>query len=271
MPSDFKWHEITDLPEDFDSLTSHELRPLHEIWIEQKGTLVERGAMEEFHLRLKREWAVETGAIEGVYTLDRGVTQTLIERGIIPSLIPKQAGGKTPEHVAAIIQDQEQVLDWLFDYVKGARALSTSFIKELHSALLRHQEHVEVEDQFGNRFEKTLQKGTYKTSANNPRREDGTVFEYCPPEHLAAEMDRLVAWHADHQTRGVAPEVEAAWLHHRFTLIHPFEDGNGRVARAIASLVFIKAGWFPLIIRNTEERSATSRLWSELTWGIWDR
>lgn len=50
--------------------------------------------------------------------------------------------------------------------------------------------------------------------------------------------------------RGVPAEVEAAWLHHRFTQIHPFEDGNGRVARAIASLVLIESGWFPLVIQR---------------------
>src|SRR5262249_34337252 len=50
----------------------------------------------------------------------------------------------------------------------------------------------------------------------------------------------------------VPSEVEAAWLHHRFSQIHPFADGNGRVARAIASLVFIKAGWFPLIVKRED-------------------
>ena len=38
------------------------------------------------------------------------------------------------------------------------------------------------------------------------------------------------------------PEVRAAWLHHAFVQIHPFQDGNGRVARGLASLVLIKAG-----------------------------
>jgi hypothetical protein len=46
--------------------------------------------------------------------------------------------------------------------------------------------------------------------------------------------------------------VEAAWFHHRFTQIHPFADGNGRVARAIASLVFIKADWFPLVVKRDD-------------------
>jgi hypothetical protein len=49
------------------------------------------------------------------------------------------------------------------------------------------------------------------------------------------------------------PHIEAAWLHHAFTQIHPFQDGNGRVARAIASLVFIKDGFFPLVV-NRDDR-----------------
>jgi hypothetical protein len=66
-------------------------------------------------------------------------------------------------------------------------------------------------------------------------------------------MDRLVHFHHQHATRVTRPHIEAAWLHHAFTQIHPFQDGNGRVARAIASLVFIKDGFFPLVV-NRDDR-----------------
>ena len=253
MPENYKWREIADLPEDAWLLTDNELVALRRIWLEQKDTLADQRVVEEFHQQLKREWAIETGSIEGVYSIDRGVTEMLIEHGINASLIPHQASNKTPEHVVAIIQDHAEVLDGLFDFVKGDRDLTTGFIKELHQALLRHEDTVLVVDQFGKLFEKELQKGAYKTTPNNPWREDGYSHEYCPPEHVPSEMDRLVKWHAEHVQRGIPVEVEAAWLHHRFTQIHPFEDGNGRVARAIASLIFIKAGWFPVIVRTREK------------------
>lgn len=79
---------------------------------------------------------------------------------------------------------------------------------------------------------------------------DGDVHRYCPPEHVASEMDRLIEMHRGHA--GVPPEVEAAWLHHRFAQIHPFQDGNGRVARALATLIFVKGDWFPLVVRDRE-------------------
>ncbi len=79
-------------------------------------------------------------------------------------------------------------------------------------------------------------------------RPDGLIHEYCPPEQVTSEMDRLIELHREHQIGEIPPEVEAAWLHHRFTQIHPFQDGNGRIARCLASLVFIQAKWFPLVL-----------------------
>ena len=63
----------------------------------------------------------------------------------------------------------------------------------------------------------------------------------------------------------VAPEVEAAWLHHRFTQIHPFQDGNGRIARALATLIFVKglatAGRSRQRTRQIYRRTRGSRPW----------
>jgi Fic family protein len=48
--------------------------------------------------------------------------------------------------------------------------------------------------------------------------------------------------------------LKAAWLHHRFTQIHPFQDGNGRVARTLASLIFIRQGLFPVVITRNDRQ-----------------
>jgi hypothetical protein len=72
-------------------------------------------------------------------------------------------------------------------------------------------------------------------------------------------MDQLITWHLEHIAQKVSPEVEAAWLHHRFAQIHPFQDGNGRVARSLATLVFLKAGWFPLVVLSDQQDENESR------------
>lgn len=248
----YKWGPITDLEQDPGALTEGELASLDRIWARQKNELVECKALDDFDKRLRREWAIETGIIENVYTLDRGVTRTLIEKGIDAALIPHGATDRDATLVARIIQDHYDALEGMLDFVGRQRQLSTGYVKELHAALLRNQETYTVVDQFGHAFEKTLEKGKYKTDSNSPTRPNGSVHEYCPPEHVASEMDRLIAIYAEHQERAIPPEVEAAWLHHRFSQIHPFADGNGRVARALASLVFIRAGWFPAIIKRDD-------------------
>ena len=246
------WEPIADLPQDWSSLTDGELGPLLQFWNDQRGDLEQSGALAEFNKRLGREWSIETGQIEGVYNLDRGLTETLIERGIDSDLIPNQPGQKPPEIIAAIIQDHANVLEGLFQFVKGDRPLSKGYIHELHAALLRHQDTTAVRDQFGNLFEARLLKGKYKERPNNPKKPDGSMHQYCPPEQVESEMERLLALHAEHEKKGVPVEVEAAWLHHRFTQIHPYQDGNGRVARALASLLFIKAGWFPVVVTRDD-------------------
>lgn len=255
MSAGHRWREFEDLPADPRTLTDTEMPALAQIWSEQRAEMEARGTLAEFNARLRREWAIETGIIERAYTLDRGTTQTLIERGINADLIDREATDQDPELVAQMIRDHAEALEGIFAFVKGERELSTGYVKELHQALLRNVTTRKVVDALGRMSERVFDKGVYKSEPNNPKRDDGTVHEYSPPEHVAAEMDRMIRLHQEHMASGVPVEVEAAWLHHVFTQIHPFPDGNGRVARALASLVFIKAGWFPLVVRRDEREA----------------
>lgn len=249
-----RWRPIEDLTADDEAAASDELPALVATWDEVRHGLADE-QVELFNERLHREWAIETGIIEHIYTLDRGTTQLLIERGIDASLIAHDDSDQPPGYVAGIIQDQKAAVEWLFTVVKQERPLTTSFIKELHALMTGRQRYADGQDQFGRSVQLELRHGDYKRRPNNPTRTDGTLQEYCPPEQVTSEMDRLVSLHAEHLARGVAPDVEAAWLHHRFAQIHPFEDGNGRVARAIASLVLIRWRWFPLVVtRNDRSR-----------------
>jgi len=245
------WHPIRDYEEPPHGLAMAELPPLHRVWEEQKDTIRSGGSFDQFELELKREWAIETGLIERLYTLDRGITQLLITNGIVAEYIPSSTA-QNSKQIELMIKDHEAALDHLFGFVKQDRSLTPSYVEELHSLITRHQETSEAIDQFGRKVDVVLTKGEFKKQHNNPIRSDGTIHEYCPPEHVDSEMERLCELHRSHREQKVSLEVEAAWLHHRFTSIHPFQDGNGRVARALASLVFIQAGWFPLVVRDRE-------------------
>lgn len=254
MQPSMSWQPITPLSaQEASRLANQELPALFEVWQEQRAKLQETGVLANYTERLRREIAIETGILERLYSIDRGITTLLIEQGIDEALIPHGATNIAASKVISLIRDQKESVDSLFDFVKNERQLSTSYIKELHQLLTRNQASTEaLESTTGRVISVDLLRGMYKKSANNPLRADGSVHVYAPPEHVAAEMDNLLKWYQEQHTQAITPEVSAAWLHHRFTQIHPFQDGNGRVARCLAILVFIKAGWFPLSIKDSD-------------------
>lgn len=230
-----------------------ELRALSAVWQERKFELEQNGAYKEFLKKLQREWAIETGIIERLYNWDRGVTEALIEQGVESSIISHQGGvpqGQA-EHIKSMIDDHLSVVEGLFGYVKGEDPLSEYFIRGLQAQFTAHQDHTEAVTAAGDIISVALLKGEYKKLPNNPRRADGVMHSYCPPELTKEEMEALIEMYRGAESH-FEPEVRAAWLHHRFTQIHPFQDGNGRVARALASLVFLKDGLFPLVVRDSD-------------------
>ena len=243
---------VTDLEADPAQLSASQIPGIKAVWTDQRKRLKGSAQLSDFTERLSREWAIETGVIENLYEIERGVTQTLIERGFQAELLSHGSTNKPREYVIQLLRDQKDALDGVFDFVKTDSTLSAFYIKELHAALLRSQETTEGLDAQGRYVDVPLIKGAWKTQANYPVR-DGITFTYCPPEHVGSEMDRLSQMHAEHVAKSVPSEVQAAWLHHRFTQIHPFQDGNGRVARAIASLVLVKDGLFPLVVTRDDK------------------
>ena len=74
-----------------------------------------------------------------------------------------------------------------------------------------------------------------------------------PRNRPGAKWTASLEFHRAHEDLDLAPEVEAAWLHHEFVRIHPFQDGNGRVSRLLMAYPYIKAGEFPPIIHADDK------------------
>jgi len=85
--------------------------------------------------------------------------------------------------------------------------------------------------------------GRYRTHREPMQIVSGAVyaprvhFEAPPSEQVPAEMERFLAWFEDAAPTGTRPLpalTRAGLAHLWFESIHPFEDGNGRIGRAIA-------------------------------------
>lgn len=253
-PIAHKWDRIQDLPENWRDLCRPDLHAVHRQWLAERKLIKDEQKLKKFQEELDLLWAIETGFIERLYRFDRGVTVQILEAGL-EALGQHHAKGLIPADAEALISDQREALGMVMDLVGDEeRGLTTSYLKSLHQRLTFSQETCEAMDQFGNLMQVPLLKGEWKKQPNNPLQPDGSIHEYCPPEQVQGEIERLLALHEEHEALDVYPEVEAAWLHHRFVQIHPFQDGNGRVARAITGAVFLKAGYLVLVVRDEEHR-----------------
>lgn len=209
---------------------------------------------EKFLSRLKRQHAIETGIIERLYTLNEGVTETFIKEGFLESYLQHGDTNIHPNKLMDYLHDNFSAIDFVFDFVKNNRTITKGFLKELHQIITSHQEYVDAVDTLGNMVRIKLLRGQFKQLDNNPRRQDGTIFLYCPPIHVEAEIEKLLKIYSGLEKEKVLhPVVLAAWLHHGFTQIHPFQDGNGRMARLLASLVLIKNNMFPFTVKRDEK------------------
>ena len=223
-------------------------------WFRRRAELKEGNAdYEEFIDRLKRQHAIETGVVEKLYDLSDGITETFIREGFVESYLSHDDTNIPPVQLMGYLKSHFEAMDFIFDLVKNERPLTVHFIKSLHQLITKHQDYTTALDSLGNRVQVKLLKGEFKNAENNPRRADGSVFKYCPPVHVNAEMDKLVQTHIELWENKVNPVIIAAWVHHAFTQIHPFQDGNGRIARLISSLTLIRGNLFPFTIKRNDK------------------
>lgn len=255
-PIAHKWDPIEDLPNNWRDLCRPDLQAVHRQWVAESKLIKDEEKLKKFQEELDLLWAIETGLIERLYRFDRGVTVQILDAGL-EALGQHHASGLIGADAEALIADQRAALDMVMDLIGSQRELTPFYIKELHQRLTLNQATRDVLDQSGDVRKQewpASEKGAWKKWPNNPLQPDGSIHEYCPPEQVDSEIERLLALHERHKRLDVCPEVEAAWLHHRFTQIHPFQDGNGRVARALTGAVFLKGGSLVLVIRDEEHR-----------------
>lgn len=198
------------------------IRPLEERFLQASGQLLgvvqhlSKHDRETFQIRLISEEALKTSAIEGEI-LDRESVQSSIRRhfGLQP--------GKRAKTPAA----ERGVSALMFDLFQNFDApLNHKLIERWHHALLSHRK-----DLTG--------PGKYRADeapmqvVSGPVHRPKVHFEAPSSSTVRKEMTRFLKQYAVlGQTTG--PLVHSALVHLHFLAIHPFADGNGRIARAIS-------------------------------------
>ena len=81
----------------------------------------------------------------------------------------------------------------------------------------------------------TLRPGSVHVGSNLSEEESIVHFMAMPREHLEPELDRFITWF-NHGKGALDGLVRAGLTHLWFVTLHPFDDGNGRISRALTDL-----------------------------------
>lgn len=202
--------------------------------------------------KLRLDWNYHSNHLEGGQ-LTYGETKALILFGITAQGKPLQDHLETSGHDEAIL--------WIEDVVKGDIPLTESFIRQLHEIILKKPYKKNAITPDGKKTQKTINVGVYKTTPNHVQTVTGEIFRFATPEETPAKMEELIAWYREKKEEpSIHPIVFAAEFHYRFILIHPFDDGNGRLARLLMNFILMQFGYPPAIIRTDDKENYFSAL-----------
>ena len=145
----------------------------------------------------------------------------------------------------------EASIQMLKEELSERKPLTQHFIRLLHQTLLREDYTVYQTLPDGTISSYIIHAGSYKTRPNSVITRYGDRFEYASPQETPALMTDLVDWYNEAETTGKLSVVELATLfHYRYIRIHPFEDGNGRIARLMVNYILARHGLPMLVVRH---------------------
>ena len=185
--------------------------------------------------------------IEG-NTLTYGQTEILLMFGkIVGEADVRDVHEMTASNVGLKMMKEEALLK--------ETPLTQHFIRTLHKTLLREDYTVYRTLPGGVQTSYVIHAGQYKTRPNSVITRYGDRFEYATPEETPALMSDLIDWYNDAERSGKFTPIElAAIFHYRYIRIHPFEDGNGRIARLMVNYILTRHDYPMIVVRSRKKK-----------------
>lgn len=186
-------------------------------------------------------------------TLTYGQTEVLLLFG--------EVIGNAPMRDFEEMKAHNLCLNLMIEEALSGKPLTEAFIRQLHKVMLREDYEVPVKSPSGVMTSYTVHSGTYKTRPNSVKTPAGIMFYYATSEETPALMSDLVKWYNDAVASNEYSPIElAAIFHYRYIRIHPFEDGNGRIARLLVNFILKQHGWPMLVVKTKNKASYLAAL-----------
>ena len=195
--------------------------------------------------KLRLDWNYHSNKLEG-NTYSYGETRMLLMKGLT-------AGGK-PVRDHEEITGHDQAITFIIDSIRDKEPLSEIFIRHLHKLILVKPFWADAKTADGQPTKRLIKVGEYKAEPNHVETQSGDIFYFAEPIDTPAKMQELVEWFRDKSEQlETSAVLIAAEFHYRFVRIHPFDDGNGRLARLLMNFVLMRFGYPPVIIKNEDK------------------
>jgi Fic family protein len=191
--------------------------------------------------KFRLDWNYHSNNIEG-NSLTYGETKSLLLHNIT-------AQGKPLKHHLEITGHNEAI-DEIIDTAKQQRPLTESLLRSWHTLILHERSQVDAQTADGKPTKKWIEVGQYKSQPNHVMTVTGEVFRFAEPFEVAPKMQALIVEANEKKPSMIEGLLQAAKLHYQFVLIHPFDDGNGRMARLLMNVILMQYGLPPAIIKT---------------------
>ncbi len=205
--------------------------------------IVDSNWEKKYWQKLRLEWNHGSNSIEG-NTLTYDETVSLILKDITTGLHEFREYEEIKAHDLAIYDIKK--------WSKEERLISETDICNLNKTILVRDFFKEAITLEGNRTKRIIQVGKYKNQPNSVLLSNGEYFNYCSPLETPIKMRELMVWFNENQD--TSPLILAAEFHHKFILIHPFDDGNGRVSRLLVNYILMKNGLPAIVIKKEHKK-----------------
>ncbi len=202
--------------------------------------------------KLRLEWNYNSNHIEG-NTLTYSETKLLLLFEKTTGDHEKREYDEMQAHDVAI----HLIRDWAYDKERG---LTEADIKNLNKIILVKPYWKEALTYDGQQTRRQIKVGDYKEYPNSVKLKSGQMFHYASPEETPRLMQELIDWYRIRITEIKDPIYLAAELHYKLIRIHPFDDGNGRIARLLVNYILMKNGYTPIIIKSADKENYITAL-----------
>jgi Fic family protein len=194
--------------------------------------------------KFRLEWNYNSNHMEG-NTLTYGETELL--------LIFDLTKGNHELREYEEMKGHDVALKLLYDLVDDKeRNLNENFIRQLNKLLLVRPFFKEAITPDGQPTRREIKVGEYKSFPNSVRLQNGEIFHYPSPAETPALMGDLIESYKNNSDDAV---IVAADLHYKFVCIHPFDDGNGRIARLLMNFHLLKNNLPPVVIKSEDKKN----------------